>query len=147
MNSLCISLVEMRAGRGRPNARFDSELVWMITDGDGLVRYDDRETAIGAGDTLVLPAGQMRQFVGGRNAFHETSVARGHPIITRADGGDAGTPPCVVCEIAETSQVADVWPRQGSQAEEVPNSSTEAGEEAMHSSSSHEAAKLRVDQL
>ena len=88
-------LVKMRSGVEGPVHAFDSELVWVITDGDGLLRHEDHETVVRAGDTLVLPAGRMRQLIGGADGFDAIVVGRGGSSVTRADGDSAETPPWV----------------------------------------------------
>lgn len=85
-------LVDMRPGAEGPVHAFDSELVWAILEGEGLLRYNGRETAIRAGDTLVLPAGEMRQLVGGETGFRSVVVAQGASAVMREDGGAGGVP-------------------------------------------------------
>ncbi|MQA01219.1 MAG: cupin [Streptosporangiales bacterium] len=84
--------VEMRPDAVGPTHAFDSEVVWSITEGAGLARYDGRETDLGAGDTVVLPAGKMRQFVGGPSGFRAVVVAAGAAAVTREDGSDPVVP-------------------------------------------------------
>jgi len=88
-----VGLVDMRPGAEGPVHAFDCELIWAVTDGEGLLRHDDRETPMCTGTTLVLPAGEMRQFVGGKTGFRAVVVGQGGATVTRADGQDGGTPP------------------------------------------------------
>lgn len=88
-------LVEMRPGAEGPVHAFDADLVWSITAGDGLVRQDGDERPIASGDTLVLPAGRMRQLVAGPSGLTAVVSGRGGSAVRRAEGGPAEVPPWV----------------------------------------------------
>lgn len=88
-------LVEMRPGAEGPEHAFDSDVVWTLTDGDGVLRHGGSERAVAAGDTLLLPAHEMRQLVGGVDGFRAVVVAGGASAVTRADGAEGGVPPWV----------------------------------------------------
>ena len=80
------------AGACGPVHTFDSEQLWTVLEGTIRARVGGEESDLVAGDTLVLPAGAMRQIV----ALTTTRLlvcGRGDAIV-RVDGEDGprGTP-------------------------------------------------------
>lgn len=83
--------VEMFPGVAGPVHAFEGEVLWTITGGSGTVVVDGVEQSFGAGDTMVLPAGMLRQFIAGATGF--TAVATTTEGVVRlADGSLAGVP-------------------------------------------------------
>ncbi|WP_446664407.1 cupin domain-containing protein [Flexivirga sp. B27] len=87
-------LVEMPAGIQGPEHAFAGEVVWAITEGSASVRVGESEHSLEAGDTVVIPAGVMRQFTAGATGFTGV-VTVGEGEVTRGDGASAGVPPWV----------------------------------------------------
>lgn len=53
--------VEMEPGAAGPLHAFDVEQVWTVLDGGATVSLAGDDVGLGAGDTLVLPAGALRR--------------------------------------------------------------------------------------
>lgn len=87
-------LVEMPAGIRGPEHSFAGEVLWAITAGSGSVRVGDVEHPLAAGDTVVIPAGEMRQFTAGAEGFSAAVTVRDGEV-TRGNGDPAGVPPWV----------------------------------------------------
>lgn len=71
--------VEMAPGAEGPVHAFDTESVWTWLQGGGEVRIGGERVTVEAGDTMVLPAGALRQMV--------TSADRGFTAIVAAPAG------------------------------------------------------------
>lgn len=84
-------LVEMPPEQEGPEHAFAGEIVWSITSGSGKVRVGGADHALTTGDTLVVPAGEMRQFTSGATGFTAVVTVRGGEA-TRGDGQSAGVP-------------------------------------------------------
>jgi len=54
-------LVDMIAGATGPMHVFDTEQIWTVIDGHATIEIDGAARALGAGDTLVIPARAERQ--------------------------------------------------------------------------------------
>lgn len=88
-------LVEMHPGAVGPEHAFDGELIWAVTRGTGRLTSEGSTCELGAGDTVVLPGGAMRQFTAGPEGFTAVVTGPGGSTVTRADGEPAGVPPWV----------------------------------------------------
>lgn len=89
-------LVDMVPGAQGPVHAFEDEVVWSLFAGTGLVRVGAVERPVAAGDTLVLPAGEMRQLVAGPDGFRAVVTTSAPGRVTRGDGGDSLVPDWVV---------------------------------------------------
>lgn len=89
-----IWLVEMPPDREGPEHAFAGEILWSITSGSGIVRVGGADQTLAMGDTAVLPAGEMRQFIAGAAGFTAVATVREGEVI-RGDGQTAGIPPWV----------------------------------------------------
>ena len=87
-------LVEMPAGIRGPGHSFAGEVVWSITAGSATVRVGEVDHPLEAGDTVILPAGEMRQFTAGATGFSGVATVRSGEV-TRDTGESAGVPPWV----------------------------------------------------
>jgi len=91
-SDLSLWQVEMEAGACGPVHTFDSEQLWTVLEGAIRARVEGDESDLMEGDTLVLPAGAMRQIVA-RATTRLLVCGRGDAIV-RVDGEDLprGTP-------------------------------------------------------
>lgn len=87
-------LVEMPADIQGPGHSFAGEVVWSITAGSATVRVGEVDHPLEAGDTVVLPAGEIRQFTAGATGFSGVVTVRDGEV-TRDSGESAGVPPWV----------------------------------------------------
>lgn len=85
-------LVEMNPGAAGPVHAFDAEVLWSLTRGACELHADDTSRTLRAGDTVVLPAGMMRQFVAGDSGFSAIATSPSATAVTREDGTVVGTP-------------------------------------------------------
>jgi quercetin dioxygenase-like cupin family protein len=60
-DGLSLWQVEMEAGVTGPLHAFDSEQLWTVLAGEVTIAVDGAPTELGAGDTVVLPAGVERR--------------------------------------------------------------------------------------
>ncbi len=88
-------LVEMHPDAAGPVHAFDSEVVWTITHGRARLDVGAATYDLVAGDTAVLPAGEMRRFTAGPDGFGATATTVGSGTVTREDGGPGGVVPWV----------------------------------------------------
>jgi len=87
-------LVDMPAGIRGPEHSFAGEVLWSLTAGSGTVRVDGVDHPLEAGDTVVIPAGELRQFTAGSTGFSGVvTVREGEAFL--GDGSSAGVPPWV----------------------------------------------------
>jgi quercetin dioxygenase-like cupin family protein len=87
--------VEMEPGQRGPVHVFDSEQVWHLLDGHAEITLDGAAVPLAVGDSLVLPAGAVRQVTA---AGAVTFLVCGHATaIATVVGEDAprGTPPWI----------------------------------------------------
>jgi quercetin dioxygenase-like cupin family protein len=87
------SLWQVRMGQGQagPWHRMDREQLWTVVEGGVTVEFDGAAYELRPGDTVVLPAGELRRIVAGSGA----SVLVTCPAGARAsmpDGTDRGVP-------------------------------------------------------
>jgi quercetin dioxygenase-like cupin family protein len=87
--------VEMAAGQSGPVHVFDSEQVWHLLAGEARFEVDGAAVPLAAGDSLVLPAGAVRQIAAATDA--EFLVCGHGTAIASVPGEDAsrGTPPWI----------------------------------------------------
>lgn len=90
-------LVEMPGGATGPAHAFAGELVWAITRGTARLTTGDPERPVEAvdlraGDTVVLPGGELRRFAAGPDGFSAMVAAAAPGEVTRAGGEPAGVP-------------------------------------------------------
>lgn len=57
----CVWRVDMRPGQAGPGHAIDTEQVWTVLDGAAQVELDGQTHAVGAGDTLIIPADMPRR--------------------------------------------------------------------------------------
>lgn len=87
--------VEMRAGQQGPPHVFDTEQVWHLLAGQAEITADGERLVLGPGDTVVLPAGAVRQVTARADA---QLIVCGHGDATARIPGEAasrGTPPWI----------------------------------------------------
>lgn len=84
--------VEMNPDAEGPIHAFEDEVLWMVTAGDGVVRSAGEEQGFVAGDTLVLPAGVMRQLTAGPAGFTAIATTPAPGRVTRDDDGTTAVP-------------------------------------------------------
>jgi quercetin dioxygenase-like cupin family protein len=87
--------VEMDAGASGPEHAFDVEQVWTVTRGAAEVRVGDAVHRVAEGDTLVLPAGELRRVVAAPAGLRAIVAAPAGARATLPDGTDRGTPPWI----------------------------------------------------
>ena len=58
---LSMWLVDMRAGQQGPPHVYDAEQIWHLLEGNVDIAVDGDHVALSPGDTLILPAGTVRQ--------------------------------------------------------------------------------------
>lgn len=90
-------LVEMHGGATGPAHAFAGELVWTITRGTARLTTGDpdrpaEEVDLGAGDTVVLPGGELRRFAAGPDGFSAVVAGAAPGEVTRVGGEPAGVP-------------------------------------------------------
>ncbi|WP_406198129.1 cupin domain-containing protein [Kitasatospora sp. NBC_01560] len=71
--------VEMGAGKQGPLHVFDVEQIWTVLGGGATVELGADELAVGAGDTVIMPAGVARRIT--------TGTAGGFTAVVAAPGG------------------------------------------------------------
>jgi quercetin dioxygenase-like cupin family protein len=87
--------VEMEAGAAGPFHTFDSEQLWTALTGEVTIALDGAPTELGAGDTVVIPAGVERQ-VTARTAARLIVCGAGHAVVTvPGEEEPRGTPPWI----------------------------------------------------
>ncbi|NUT39735.1 MAG: cupin [Thermoactinospora sp.] len=88
---LSIWRVEGNAGVAGPVHTISADQVWTFLEGAVSVRLGEEELAVVAGDTVVMPAGAVRQVTAGEAGFVAICTA---PAEARAavDGKDFGIP-------------------------------------------------------
>jgi quercetin dioxygenase-like cupin family protein len=84
--------VEMAPDASGPRHRFDVEQVWTVLDGTAEVLLDGETTTVGAGDTLVLPAGLPRRIHADPAAGFTALVAGASAAHAIPEGGEPVTP-------------------------------------------------------
>jgi quercetin dioxygenase-like cupin family protein len=93
--SLSMWRVEMAAGARGPLHAFDAEQLWTVIAGTVTITVDGEAADLHAGDTLVVPAGAVRQVLASAPA-QLVVCGRGTAIVS-VPGEDAprGTPPWI----------------------------------------------------
>jgi quercetin dioxygenase-like cupin family protein len=87
--------VEMNPGAENPEHAFEEEVVWAMTGGRATIWVAGEAHAVAAGDTMVLPGGEMRRMVAGAEGFTAAVLTAAPSAVTRADGLPAVVPPWV----------------------------------------------------
>ncbi|MGW0802213.1 cupin domain-containing protein [Nonomuraea sp. NPDC002799] len=88
--------VDAKPGAEGPVHDFDSEQVWSWVAGAATVELGDQTYTVGAGDTVVMPAGVVRRVLADSGSGYTAVVTA--PAGARAlavDGGDYGVPPWI----------------------------------------------------
>jgi quercetin dioxygenase-like cupin family protein len=83
--------VRMEPGQAGPWHRMDREQLWTVVVGGVTVEFGGASSELGPGDTVVLPAGELRRIIANAGA----SVLVTCPAGARAampDGTDRGVP-------------------------------------------------------
>jgi len=94
--TLAMWRVEMAPGGSGPLHAFDVDQIWTIESGGGVFRVEESEHVVGAGDTIVLPAGRLRQVhAHAEGGLRALAVAQAGARATMADGADRGVPPWI----------------------------------------------------
>jgi quercetin dioxygenase-like cupin family protein len=93
--TLALWRVEMAPGARGPDHVFDVEQVWTVTAGGADVTIEGETQSVASGDTLVLPAGAVRQIVATGEGFAALAAAPAGARALLADGTDRGTPPWI----------------------------------------------------
>ncbi len=103
---LSMWLVDMRAGQQGPPHFFDTEQIWHLLEGDVDIAVEGEHMALSPGDTLILPAGSVRQ-VSAHTDVRLVVCGHGYAVATvpgeaasrgavRADACSAGAPASVL---------------------------------------------------
>ncbi|WP_327073135.1 cupin domain-containing protein [Kitasatospora purpeofusca] len=92
---LALWRVEMQAARSGPRHSMDTEQVWTFLTGTAVVDLDGEELVLGAGDTLVLPAGLPR-VMRSEDGFTAVVAAPAPSMAVNLDTGDRVAPPWIV---------------------------------------------------
>lgn len=87
--------VDMVAGARGPEHTFDVEQVWTAVRGGAQVTVGGTAATVAAGDTLVLPAGTLRQIVADDSGFEALVAAPAGARASMPDGTDRGVPPWI----------------------------------------------------
>jgi quercetin dioxygenase-like cupin family protein len=88
--------VDAKPGAEGPVHDFDTEQVWSWIAGAATVELGGETFAVGAGDTVVMPARTVRRVLADADAGYTaivTAAAGARAII--ADGTDVGVPPWI----------------------------------------------------
>jgi quercetin dioxygenase-like cupin family protein len=87
--------VEMRAGQQGPPHAFDTEQVWHLLAGEAEITAGAERLVLGAGDTVVLPAGAERR-VSARTDAQLIVCGRGDAVVrVPGEAAPRGTPPWI----------------------------------------------------
>ncbi|MGP3958312.1 cupin domain-containing protein [Nonomuraea sp. 3N208] len=88
--------VDARPGAVGPVHDFDVEQVWTWIEGAATVELGGETYAVAAGDTVVMPAGTVRQVLADPAAGYTAVVtAPAGARAMSADGADLGVPPWI----------------------------------------------------
>ncbi|MFB6892385.1 cupin domain-containing protein [Kitasatospora sp. NPDC056327] len=87
--------VEMAGAHAGPRHAMDTEQVWTFLSGSAVVDLDGEELTLGAGDTLVLPAGVPRR-VRSDDGFGAVVASPAPSTAHNLDTGDRVSPPWTV---------------------------------------------------
>ena len=85
-------IVEMPPGATGPVHAFAEEVIWAVTRGTGEITAGGETAPLGAGDTVVLPGGELRRLTAGPDGFSAVVTTASPGTVTREDGTSAGTP-------------------------------------------------------
>ena len=77
---LSMWLVDMRAGQQGPPHFYDAEQIWHLLEGDVDIAVDGDHVALSPGDTLILPAGMVRQ-VSAHTDVRLVACGRGNAVV------------------------------------------------------------------
>lgn len=93
-SGLALWQVRMDPGAAGPEHRMSGEQLWAVVDGAATVALEGQDpVALGPGDTVVLPAGQLRRIVADEHRGMSALVTGpGDARAELADGTDRGTP-------------------------------------------------------
>lgn len=87
--------VEMGGGQRGPVHAFASEQLWHVLDGEAEVAIEGETLALGAGDSLVMPAGVDRQ-VFARTSARFVVCGLGNAVVSVAgETAPRGVPPWI----------------------------------------------------
>ena len=88
--------VDMTGGQAGPLHAFDVEQVWTVLGGGASVQLDGATITIGAGDTIVLPAGAPRRITADPAAGLSAIATAAAGALARApDRADSVVPPWI----------------------------------------------------
>lgn len=93
---LAVWRVHMKPGASGPVHALDHEQIWVALSGRLAATVADKAVAVAEGETLILPAGVLRQLSNTATVPFEALVTS--PAETRAalaDGKDVGIPPWI----------------------------------------------------
>ena len=87
--------VQMREGAAGPPHVVDSEQIWALIEGSARLQVGADRWELQAGDTVVLPAGVVRQ-VTARSALRAVVTGSGTATVSvPGEDGSRGTPPWI----------------------------------------------------
>ncbi|MCX4685314.1 cupin domain-containing protein [Kitasatospora purpeofusca] len=92
---LALWRVEMQAACSGPRHSMDTEQVWTFLTGTAVVDLDGEELALGAGDTLVLPA-DLPRLMRSEDGFTAVVASPAPSMAVNLDTGDRVAPPWIV---------------------------------------------------
>ena len=87
--------VEMAPGASGPVHTFDAEQLWSVVDGTATVTIDGTRLEVAAGDTVVLPAGAVRQ-IQASSALRVAVCGSGNAVASvPGEAQSRGVPPWI----------------------------------------------------
>jgi len=87
--------VEMQEGAAGPAHIFDTEQVWSVVEGSARVDVEGVVADLGAGDTVVLPAGAVRQMTA-TTRLRVVACSEGTATVSvPGEEASRGTPPWI----------------------------------------------------
>jgi quercetin dioxygenase-like cupin family protein len=109
-SGLAVWRMDITPGTAGPVHAYDTEQVWTVIAGQATVNLDGGPVTVGAGDTLVIPAGATRQMIAdaqagvsaisvtpaGTHAYTPAGPIQVDPHCAIPAGGDKLTPAWVV---------------------------------------------------
>lgn len=88
--------VDMHPGSAGPPHLFDAEQVWTVLDGGARIDLAGEAVVVGSGDTVVIPAGTVRQVdADATSGLVAVVAAPAGGQVTRPDDGTAVVPPWI----------------------------------------------------
>ena len=94
-SDLSLWWVEMAEGAAGPAHVVDSEQIWSLVEGGALLQVGEDRWELQAGDTVVLPAGVVRQVTALRSLRAVVSGSGTATVSVPGESASRGTPPWI----------------------------------------------------